>query len=73
MFHTSAMLFWMGVPVSRSLFLHWNPSRIFHRTLEHDESVQSEQHSKKPTLEAKTNKPTAQNSQIREARTLGSA
>lgn len=30
---TSAMVFWIGVPVSSSLFRHWNCSRIFHRTL----------------------------------------
>ena len=30
---TSAIVFWMGVPVSRSLFRHWNCRRIFHRTL----------------------------------------
>ena len=31
--HTSCMVFWMGVPVSRSRFLHLKPSRIFQRTL----------------------------------------
>lgn len=31
---TSAIVFWMGVPVSSSLFRHWNCRRIFHRTLE---------------------------------------
>lgn len=30
---TSAIVFWMGVPVSSSLFRHWNCRRIFHRTL----------------------------------------
>ena len=30
---TSAILFWMGVPVKRSLFLHKKPRRIFQRTL----------------------------------------
>ena len=28
--HSSAMLFWMGVPVNSSLFLDWNSLRIFH-------------------------------------------
>ena len=30
---TSAILFWIGVPVKRSLFLHKKPRSIFHRTL----------------------------------------
>ena len=33
---TSAMVFWMGVPVSSSRLRHWNCRRIFHRTLQTD-------------------------------------
>src|SRR6218665_1198728 len=31
---TSAMLFWIGVPVSRSLFRHLKTRRLFHRELQ---------------------------------------
>lgn len=30
---TSAIVFWIGVPVSKSRFRHWNCNRIFQRTL----------------------------------------
>lgn len=30
---TSAIVFWIGVPVSKSRFRHWNCKRIFQRTL----------------------------------------
>lgn len=39
---TSAMVFWMGVPVSSSLFRHWNCRRIFQRTLQPKEGKQLE-------------------------------
>ncbi len=29
--HNSAILFWIGVPVSKSLFLVWNYFKVFHR------------------------------------------
>lgn len=38
---TSAIVFWMGVPVSSSLFRHWNCRRIFHRTLKTDRNYMS--------------------------------
>lgn len=40
---TSAMVFWMGVPVSSSLFRHWNCRRIFQRTLKPKEGKQLEE------------------------------